>query len=286
MTIIRSTRRFSTGPLLLVAVCGGLVLNGFGSDGEAFATNVAPINAVPPLAVPVDTVSSNVVPINTVPAHAAPVKIPVNTAPIQSRSITNAVSVLTNTVSALNKDEYVISVGDKLNYRVLEDREEGKVLAVSAAGEIEIPYLGRVVVAGRTVPQACEEIKAVLEKEIYQKDKATVVLSMEEMAPKFLLTSAMAKPRQIMVVGQVKSQGMQDMPVGEKYMLSRAILKAAGFGSFANSKKVVIVRKKADGKTEQIIADVDAVLKNGEVDKDIELQPDDMVIVREKLINF
>jgi len=273
MTIIRSTRRFSTGPFLLVAVCGGLGLNGFGSDGEAFVTNTAPINTVP----------SNVVPINTVPAHA----VPVNTAPIQSRPITNAVSVLTNAVSALNKDEYVISVGDKLNYRVIEDREEAKVLAVSASGEIEVPYLGRVVVAGRTVSRAREEIRAVLEKELYQKDKATVVLSMEEMAPKFLPTSAMAKPKQIMVVGQVKSQGIQDMPVDEKYMLSRAILKAGGFGSFANSKKVVIVRKKTDGKTtEQIIADVDAVLKNGELDKDKELQPDDMVIVRERLINF
>ena len=177
-------------------------------------------------------------------------------------------------------ESYVILVGDKLSYRVLEDHDEPKLLVVSPTGEIEIPYFGQVVVAGKTLSDAKKEIKGLLEKKLYQ--QATVLLAIAETARK----SVGPKIDQVVVVGQVKTLGAQDMPFGEKYMLSRAILKAGGLASFANGKKVQVIRKTADGKGEKIVVDVLSILKEGKLENDIELQADDMIIVPEKLINF
>lgn len=191
----------------------------------------------------------------------------------------------TNASTAVVQPEtHVIQVGDRLSYRVLEDREETRILPVTASGEIETPYLGKFLVAGKTVAAAARDLKAQLEKDLYF--KATVLLSVEELAPKPFEMPHVGRMRQISVVGQVRSQGVQDMPRDEKYMLSRAIIKAGGFSSFANGRKVQVVRKDAEGKSVKLTADVLSVLKDGKMENDVELLPDDMVIVPEKLINF
>lgn len=212
-----------------------------------------------------------------------------STASPAAPATTNAPApAVTNTGPAVIQPEtHVLQVGDRLSFRVVEDREDPRLLAVTASGEIEVPYLGKVVVAGKTVAAAAKELKVQLEKDLYY--KATVVLSVEEVAPKpftFESGPGRVRPKQIFVVGQVRSQGAQDMPPDEKYMLSRAIIRAGGFSSFANAKKVQIVRKNAEGKSDRVVADVLSVLKDGKVENDVELQADDMVIVPEKIINF
>ncbi len=191
----------------------------------------------------------------------------------------------TNATTMVHPDTFIISVGDRLSYRVVEDREDTKLIQVTPAGEIEVPYLGRVVVAGKSLTQAAREIKALLEKELYF--QATVILSVEEVARKSTgHTGEPMRLKQIFVVGQVRVQGGQDIPPGEKYLLSHAIIKAGGLGSFANGRKVQIIRKTPDGKTKRVVADVLSVLKEGKLENDVELQPDDMIIVPEKLVNF
>lgn len=207
-----------------------------------------------------------------------------------SGTTTNRVAsaAATNEVDVVNNETHVIVAGDKLSFRIIEDREAPKILTVAAGGEIEVPYLGRVVVAGKTVNQARRELKSLLEKDLYY--QASVVLAIEELAVKPVLppaaAAAAAKPKQVVVVGQVRIQGVQEMPYGDKYTLSRAILKAGGFSSFANGRKVQIARKSDKGKTERIVVDVLAILKDGKVENDVELMPEDMVIVPEKLVNF
>ncbi len=186
----------------------------------------------------------------------------------------------TSTTAFVSSESYIILIGDKLSYRVLEDRDDAKFLMVSPTGEIEVPYFGQAVVANKTLNDAKREIKTLLEKDLYH--QATVLLSVAETAHK----PTLPKIDRVTVVGQVKIQGLQDMPVGEKYTLSQAILKAGGLASFANGKKVQVIRKTADGKSEKLIVDVLSILKDGKVENDIELQPDDMVIVPEKLFNF
>jgi len=144
-------------------------------------------------------------------------------------------------------------------------------------GDLEVPYYGPVPVAGKTISQAALKIKALLEKDLYS--QATVVISIEGIA-------LAMKPKQVVITGAVRVPGAQDMPVGEKCMLSRVILRAGGFSSFANERKVRIIRKGEKEKPQEIIADVQAVLQDGKLDADVELQADDLVIVKEKILNF
>ncbi len=175
------------------------------------------------------------------------------------------------------KDEKTtLSSGDRINYRVIEDRDDTKVLVVSPSGELEVPYLGRVALGGKTLDEAAKIVKGLLEKDLYF--QATVTMSHNTSVPA-------GQMRQVSVVGQVRTQGPQDMPNGEKYMLSRAIVKA-GMGQFGNGKAVQVIRKKADGSTDRIEVNVDAILKDGETGGDIELMPDDLIIVKQKFINF
>jgi polysaccharide export outer membrane protein len=60
-----------------------------------------------------------------------------------------------------------------------------------------------------------------------------------------------------------------------------AILGAGGFTEFANPSETVISRRKED-KIEQIVIDMEAVQK-GEIDKDVELKPGDIISVPESI---
>jgi protein involved in polysaccharide export with SLBB domain len=201
-----------------------------------------------------------------------------------------------------------IAAGDRLEYRVVESGEPSRVLLVSASGEIELPHYGKVEVAGRTPEAAAKEIKALLEKSLFF--VATVLLARteapapevartavsppveppvarpEEKAPAAEVRREGAAPAQVTVMGQVRLQGLQDMPSGMRYMLSHAIIKAGGLTTWANGRKVQVVRKAEDGKTSRFSADVLSVLKEGQLDKDVELEPGDTIIVPERLFSL
>lgn len=177
----------------------------------------------------------------------------------------------------MDREKYEIQVGDKISFRVMEDREEGKLLIVSPSGELMVPYVGRVQAAGKHLAEVQQDIKALLERDLYY--QASVIMAVEEIAIQF-------KTRKIYVVGQVRAQGAQELPSDEKFTVSQAVLRAGGLASFANGKKVQVVRRTPDGKGERLFVNVIAVLKFGKIEEDLQCKPDDMIIVPEKLLNL
>lgn len=199
----------------------------------------------------------------------------------QTGTNTTAKTPVPKLPSSVSIEKYVFKPGDKVTLRVVESRDEPVVLTVSQSGEIEVPYLGRRLVLGKTIPQVDAELKAEYEKDFYY--HATVQISIESVieAPQDHVV------RRIYVTGQVPTQGAQEMPDGETYTVSRAILRAGGLSPFANGRKVRVVHKGQDSKKdEQLLVDVLSILEDGKVENDIELQPDDLIIVPEKLINW
>src|SRR5665213_521658 len=78
-------------------------------------------------------------------------------------------------------DTYKLRAGDTVSFQILEDRiwnpvDVPKPIVVADSGELDVPYIGRVLVVDKTCKQAAEDIKATLEKDYYK--KATVVLSL------------------------------------------------------------------------------------------------------------
>ena len=182
---------------------------------------------------------------------------------------------LTNTMEVLN-DKTKLGNGDRLSYRVVEERKEPIPLFVTDSGEIEVPFIGRLSVAGKTCKQAAFAIKPLLEKEYFF--KATVIIGLDTLS-----TRSRGK---VYLMGQVKTQGSMDIPADETLTVSKVILRAGGLADFANRRKVKLVRKKGPGQTETFVIDLVEILDKGHIEKDRDIEPDDLIIVPERLINF
>ena len=175
------------------------------------------------------------------------------------------------------------AIGDKLSFRILEDLDdpseplEPKPLFVTDSGDIEIPYLGRVPAENKTCKQLAREIKTALEKEYYF--QATVILAVD----------FMTKSRgRVYLVGPVRVPGPQEIPSDEVLTLSKAILRAGGFGDYADKHKVRVTRKgaAAGGQDQVLTVDVGEILEKGKTESDLPLQPGDLIYVPERLIRF
>jgi len=170
----------------------------------------------------------------------------------------------TNSMTVLD-DKKRLGSNDYVSFRVVEDRdEESQHLRVNDNGELEVPYIGLV--------PAKYAIKAALEKEYYY--HATVILAIERVSEK--------SRGRIYVYGSVKGQGPQEIPADENYTVSKAIIRAGGFGDFANKRKVKVTRKNGQDFT----IDLKRVIEEGRTDEDMVLQPDDQIYVPQRLINM
>src|ERR1017187_8062343 len=120
-------------------------------------------------------------------------------------------------------------------------------------------------------------MKAALEKDYYQ--KATVVLSLN-MANRLL--------GRVYIWGQVHNQGALEIQMNENLTAGQAILKAGGLADFASKTKVQVVRGATEAKGQKQIFDLDMeqILEKGKTEKDIVLQPGDLIIVPSRLFNW
>jgi protein involved in polysaccharide export with SLBB domain len=178
----------------------------------------------------------------------------------------------TNSMSVLD-DKKKLGPNDYVSFRVVEDRDnESQRLRVNDNGELEVPYVGLVAAHGKSCKELAYTIKSLLEKEYYY--HATVILAVDRVSEK--------SRGRIYVYGSVKGQGPQEIPPDESYTVSKAIIKAGGFGDFANKRKVKLTRKNG----QEFTVDLKRVIEEGHTDEDLELQPDDQIYVPQRLINM
>jgi polysaccharide export outer membrane protein len=173
-------------------------------------------------------------------------------------------------------DKYKLRIGDKVSFQVIEDRDLPKSLVVADSGEVDIPYLGRMTAVDKTCKELSGEIKVQLEKEYYY--RASVVLALD------LANRVLGR---VYVWGQVRNQGPIELALNENLTAGKAVLRAGGFGDFANKKKVKVIRLANNGAGKQVFElNMVEILEDGQTEKDVILQPDDSVIVGSRLINF
>jgi polysaccharide export outer membrane protein len=178
----------------------------------------------------------------------------------------------TNSMSVLD-DKKRLGANDYVSFRVVEDRDqESQHLRVNDNGELEVPYIGLVPAKGHTCRDLAYTIKGALEKEYYY--HATVILAIERVSEK--------SRGRVYVYGSVKGQGPQEIPADESYTVSKAIIRAGGFGDFANKRKVKVTRKNGQDFT----VDLKRVIEEGRTEEDLVLQPDDQIYVPQRLINM
>lgn len=187
-------------------------------------------------------------------------------------STATATVMRTNSMAVLDEKKKLGS-NDYVSFRVVEDRDnESQRLRVNDNGELEVPYVGLVPARGKSCKELAYTIKSLLEKEYYY--HATVILAVDRISEK--------SRGRIYVYGSVKQQGPQEIPPDESYTVSKAIIRAGGFGDFANKRKVKLTRKTGQEST----VDLKRVIEEGKTDEDMELQPDDQIYVPQRLINM
>src|SRR3954466_15922056 len=185
---------------------------------------------------------------------------------------TTSTVMRTNSMSVLD-DKKRLGPNDFISFRVVEDRDNtSQPLRVNDNGELEVPYVGLVPAQGRTCKELAYAIKAALEKEYYY--HATVILAVDRVSEK--------SRGRIYVYGSVRAQGPQEIPPDESYTVSKAVIRAGGFGDFANKRKVKVTRKNGQDYT----IDLKRVIEEGKPDADMVLQPDDQIYVPQRLINM
>ncbi|HWB59551.1 MAG TPA: polysaccharide biosynthesis/export family protein [Chthoniobacteraceae bacterium] len=194
----------------------------------------------------------------------------------QAGSSPSAVAYI-NSMDALD-DKRKLAVGDRLSFRVVEDRRPPVAMIVTDSGEVEVPFIGRVTALNKTCKQLAEEIKAPMEKDYFY--KATVIVALDVSSEKSL--------GRVYVTGNVRNAGPLEIPPDENLTVSRAILRAGGFDQFANKHRVKLIRKNPGNPsgTETMILDVGEIIERGDSNKDITVQPDDMIVVPKAIINF
>ncbi len=173
-------------------------------------------------------------------------------------------------------DKHLLEPGDRISFQIIEDRDPAKSLIVADSRELDVPYVGRVSVADKTCKQLAKELKVLLEKEYYY--RATVIIGLD----------SVNKVRgKVYLMGQVRVQGPVDILFDENLTAGQAILRAGGFLDFANKSKVKVTRTAGAAGPNQIFeVNMADVLEKGKADKDVVLEPGDLIFVPTRAVNF
>ena len=158
---------------------------------------------------------------------------------------------------------------DVLEMRVFQEEDMDTLCRISANGEIILPLINNVKVAGLSLQDAQAKIK-----ELYEKDylvSANVSLFIREYSP-----------QRVYVIGQVNKPGEVIFPPEEQMTLSRAIAGAMGTTRIANQRSINIKRKMPDGGIKVFDVDLKAILSDKNA-KDFQVYDGDTIEVSEAM---
>jgi polysaccharide biosynthesis/export protein len=169
--------------------------------------------------------------------------------------------------SSMNGDEYEIGSGDTLSIFVYRnpDLSEGGV-AVRPDGRISTPLIDDLAAAGKTPTQLAHEIEERLKK--YIQDPTVTVIVRSFVGP---------ADRQIKVIGEATDP--QAIPYRDGMTLLDVMLATKGLTKYAAGNRAVIIRRDSGGKQETIHARLSDLLKNGDIDQNVDMQPGDTLII-------
>lgn len=176
-------------------------------------------------------------------------------------------SFLTIEPSLALNPEYKLQSTDILRITVHDQPDLDTRTRVTADGYITFPLIGKMYVANLTVQELENTVKTLLEKDYLV--SAQVLVFIEKY-----------HPRQVSVIGEVNTPGKYDMPDEKDITLLEAIAMAGGFTEDADIKNTRIMRVES-GEKKTIIINVKDITEKGAKEKDIILEPNDIVFVPE-----
>lgn len=164
-------------------------------------------------------------------------------------------------------EEYHIETGDLLLITVY-DQDDLTTKARVTKGELTFPLIGTVRAEGLTIDELKREIEKRLEADYLVNPRVNIVV--EEY-----------QKRKVFVLGSVEKPGAIELPLNKPTTVIEAITMAGGFNKVADQNGTRVIRKSADGKENTIKVRISDITQKGDKDKDVVLQPNDVVFVPE-----
>jgi polysaccharide export outer membrane protein len=195
-----------------------------------------------------------------VPANAATAQA----VPASARlDASGAASALTPAPAQGVDANYRISPNDLMEFDVFGVPDMKRDVRVNASGEVSLPLIGQVPVAGLTAQAAARSI-ADRYKEKYLQDPQVSLFIKEFTTQRVAIEGAVLRPGVYPMTGQLT--------------LLRALALSGGFAPYADINKIVVYRHGAAGAREQFTYDLDKVRAGQEMDPNI--RADDVIVVQ------
>jgi len=166
------------------------------------------------------------------------------------------------TAPVADKD-YVIGADDVLHISVWKEPDMTVTLPVRSDGKISMPLIDEIVAAGLT-PYALQQEVTKRASEFVSRPQVTVIVNE-------------VRSKKIYIVGEVVHPGTY--PFSSGLTALQALTTAGGLNQFANTKRIVVLRKQ-DSTGVTLHFDYNAVVRHGDIKADIDLKPGDTVVVR------
>lgn len=162
----------------------------------------------------------------------------------------------------------ILATGDTLDVRVFDEERFDGVYEVQADGTIDFPYLGGIVVRGKTAAETAELVETRLADGYLLHPQVTVTIKVRG-------------NREVSVLGQVKDPG--SLAFQERLTLVQALSLAGGLTEFAAPRRVRITRRTGEGDaTSTFEVSLTEIIKGDA--EDLSLRPGDIVFVPETRI--
>ncbi len=171
------------------------------------------------------------------------------------------------------KPDYRLAERDLIEVQVFNQPEMTVRQRVSASGELRLPLIGTVEVAGKTLRETELKLEDVYKSEGYFTDPQ-VILAVVEYGARF-----------VSVLGEVENPVRIEFPPEETSIsVIQAITEAGGFTRVARIDQVQVIRRSAN-REERIALDLERALSSRQpgAGANFQLQPGDVVFVPERV---
>ncbi len=165
-------------------------------------------------------------------------------------------------VAATTDPAYVIGPEDVLDVNVWKEPDMTRVVPVRPDGKITLPLINDVQAAGSTPQQLGAAVTDKLRKFITEPQVTVIVTQINS--------------QRVFVIGEVLRAGAFPLVPGTTVL--QALANAGGFTTFANVKKIHVMRV-VNGKHVEMPFNYREVLKGDNPDQNIKLEPGDTVVV-------
>ena len=176
------------------------------------------------------------------------------------------------------KHNDTVGIGDVLDLYVMEDSSLNGQFQVHESGNIVIPRIGRVHVAGSTLSAAQDQVRGRVQSD--QIKKATVIVERVRTSEQ---ASIAEQPKLLVFIsGAVAKPGQHRIPLQSQGGLTafEALMTAGGATIYADQRHSYILRKTGSGDRMRLPVDLLAVSR-GEA-RDTQLQDSDVIVVPQR----